>query len=133
MIDFAALRVFTETGDGDIAITFPLPQSRPEGRHALAYYRVHFTDLGSASTETANLVVSVDSKPHQTTSGPFDATLFTDRDLGIGTDGGEAIDEDEMHRWLVNSGWGHHFAWTNPDPGNIAWGLEAGLLAVDLL
>jgi len=107
----------TATGSGDIAHTFGL-----DCKYRLVFIRCHFT--GSAGT--ASFHISVDSA-----AGPaYDARLFmialagTDKDVHLRIGEG---DTGEPSAWTFQADDAIKIAWTNPDSGNITWGLEVGL------
>lgn len=105
------------TGTGDINHTFSL-----NGRFRLVFLRCHFT--GGAST--ASLAISVDSVNGST----YDTTLFTISQAGPGKDAHLRIgsgDTGEPAAWTFQDGDVVRVNWTNPDSGNITWGLELGL------
>ena len=107
----------TATGTGDIDNTFQLDK-----KYRLVFIRCHF----SGTTNSATFTVSLDSG----SGSAYDATLFTLTQAGVGRDvflrigGGDTGDPSA---WTFQSGDSVRVQWTNPDSGNITWGLEVGL------
>jgi len=105
------------TGSGSIDATFSL-----DLRYRLVFVRCHFA--GGAGTAT--FTISVDS----TRGSAYDTKLFTITQAGVGRDvnlrpGDEgAVDPSA---WTFQAGDKVWIKWTNPDSGNMTWGLEAGL------
>jgi hypothetical protein len=105
------------TGTGDIGATAQLGE-----RYRLAFVRCHFT--GSAGT--APFHVSVDSGK----GVAHDARLFTVTVAGTGNDVHLRVIEPAGNGpspWTFQPDDSVRIDWTNPDPGNITWGLEIGL------
>ena len=92
----------------------------------LSWARVHFAGSG---TGTATLTLKVDSQ-----AGPnWDATLRTWTGAGVSSAAGDAdvffrVPEDELVHYLFQANDEGVFEWTNPDSGNIIWGIEVGLI-----
>ena len=105
----------TATGFGDLDQVFSLDR-----RFRLVFVRCHFT--GSAGT--AAFVFSLDSA----NGSAYDARLFTITQAGTNRDVHLRIgDGDEPSAWTFQTGDALRLRWTNPDSGNITWGLEVGL------
>jgi len=107
----------TATGSGDIDHTFSLNR-----KYRLVFIRCHF----SGSSGTAAFTISVDSA----SGSAYDACLFTITQAGTNNDVHLRIgqgDTDEPSAWTFQSDDGVRIQWTNPDSGNITWGLEVGL------
>ena len=106
----------TATGSGDIDETFELDE-----RFRLVFVRCHF--VGTAGTDA--FAISLDS-----TAGPsYDALLFTVSQAGTSTDVNLRIEPTgagEPSPWTLQAGDKVRVQWTNPDSGNITWGLEVG-------
>ncbi|MFQ5591243.1 MAG: hypothetical protein ACE5HE_08785 [Phycisphaerae bacterium] len=107
----------TATGTGDILEAVALDR-----RFRLVFIRCHF----SGTSGTAPFAITVDS-----TNGPtYDALLYTINKAGAGRDVNfrvSAPESTEPSPWTFQAGDGVGIQWTNPDPGNITWGLEVGL------
>jgi len=107
----------TATGTGNIAHTFKLDQ-----RYRLVFMRCHF----SGTSGTVPLVISMDSG----NGSAYDSVLFTitqagvSRDVNLRIGGGDAEDPSS---WTFQETDAVRVDWTNPDSGNITWGLEVGL------
>ena len=105
------------TGSGNIDATFSLDR-----RFRLVFVRCHF----AGGTGTAAFTISVDS----TRGAAYDAKLFTITQAGVNKDvnlrigGDDAVDPSA---WTFQPGDKVWIKWTNPDSGNMAWGLEVGL------
>lgn len=107
----------TATGTGDIDHTFALDR-----RFRLVFVRCHF----SGTSGTAGLALSVDSGA----GAAFETKLFTITQAGKDEDVHLRIgegDTDQPSAWTFQSDDQLRIAWTNPDAGNITWGLEVGL------
>ena len=105
------------TGSGNIDATFSLDR-----RFRLVFVRCHF----AGGTGTAAFTLSVDS----TRGSAYDAKLFTITQAGVNKDvnlrigGDDAVDPSA---WTFQPGDKVWIKWTNPDSGNMTWGLEVGL------
>jgi len=105
------------TGSGNIDATFSLDR-----RFRLVFVRCHF----AGGTGTAAFTISVDS----TRGSAYDAKLFTITQAGVNKDvnlrigGNDAVDPSA---WTFQPGDKVWIKWTNPDSGNMTWGLEVGL------
>lgn len=112
-----AVETRTATGSGDVNHTFLL-----ERKHRLVFVRCHFT--GNAGV--ADFVLAVDSEA----GSAHDAVLFTvagagkDHDVHLRIGGG---DIEEPSAWTFQRDDALRLTWTNPDSGNITWGIEVGL------
>lgn len=105
------------TGTGDINHPFKL-----DGRFRLVFIRCHF----SGTSATAAFSIAIDSLA----GSAYDATLFTVSLAGLNKDVHLRIgsgDTGEPAAWTFQSGDSIRIKWTNPDSGNITWGLEVGL------
>ena len=105
------------TGSGNIDATFSLDR-----RFCLVFVRCHF----AGGTGTAAFTISVDS----TRGSAYDAKLFTITQAGVNKDvnlrigGNDAVDPSA---WTFQPGDKVWIQWTDPDSGNMTWGLEVGL------
>jgi len=112
-----AVAIKTATGTADMDQTFKLDQ-----KFRLVFVRCHF----SGTFGSADLAISVDSA----NGSAYDTKLFTvtaagtakEVHLRIGTQ-----DTGEPSAWTFQSGDSVRVQWTNPDSGNITWGVEVGL------
>lgn len=112
-----AVTTATATGTGDMDETFKL-----DCGFRLVFVRCHFA--GGAGT--APLALSLDSAG----GSAFDVRLFTVTLAGGGKDVNlriSATDSIEPSPWTFRSGDALRITWTNPDSGNMTWGLEVGL------
>ena len=106
------------TGTGDINHTFGLDR-----KFRLVFARCHFT--GAAGTAAFRL--SLDSE----SGSAYDALLFTITLAGVGKDVNLRIagsDAEDPSPWTFQAADLLRVQWTNPDTGNITWGLEVGLV-----
>ncbi len=107
----------TGTGSGDIDSTFGLDR-----KYRVVFVRCHFT--GTAGTN--QFALSVDSAA----GSAYDTELFTisqagkDKDVHLRVSGEDLANPSP---WTFGSGDRIRIQWTNPDSGNITWGLEVGL------
>lgn len=99
------------------------------GPFALVFLRAHFSDNASAATvKTADLAVYMHGSPHNVDlGGPWNAKLYVISGVGLGADANFRVPANEMAHWVIDDGFALRVTWTNPDPGKILWGLEAGL------
>jgi hypothetical protein len=112
-----AVAIKTGTGTVDIDQTFKLDQ-----KFRLVFVRCHFT----GTSGSADFTISVDSA----NGTAYDTKLFTVIDAGTTKDVHLRIglgDTGEPSAWTFQSGDSVRIQWTNPDSGNISWGVEIGL------
>jgi hypothetical protein len=107
------------TDETDRTARFSLP-----GRFSLVFVRAHFGDANG----TADMTLNIDSGHGQF----FDLRQYTFPAVGRTAADGDAdghlrIPEEELIHWTYEAGDAIVFEWTNPDSGNIHWGLEVGL------
>jgi len=105
------------TGNGNIDARFSL-----DVRFRLVFIRCHFA--GAAGTNP--LVISLDSIQ----GAAYDTRLFTMTKAGVGKDVNLRVPAEESadpSPWTFQGGDEVRVQWTNPDNGNITWGLEVGL------
>jgi hypothetical protein len=105
------------SGSGDVDETFSLDR-----RFRLVFIRCHF----AGGTGGSALEVSVDSEA----GSAYDTRLFTITQAGVGQDVNLRISADEAAEpspWTFQAGDAVRIGWTNPDNGNMTWGLEVGL------
>lgn len=99
--------------------------SWPEGKYVLSSIRAHF----SGGSGSADVIVNLDSG----TGPPFDAKLLKVTDLGTGGEDAHVriLPEEHIH-WLFDGLAGDEvvLTWTNPDSGNMIWGVEVFLIPV---
>ena len=91
-------------------------------RYRLVFVRCHFA--GAAGL--LPLTISLDS----VRGVAYDALLFTLSKAGVGKDTHFRIGSEEAtdpSSWTFQPGDAVRVQWTNPNPGNITWGLEVGL------
>lgn len=105
------------TGSGNIDTTFSL-----DLRYRLVFIRCHF----AGGTGTAPFTLSVDS----TRGSAYDTKLFTITQAGVSKDVNLRLGDEEVvdpSAWTFQAGDRVWIKWTNPDSGNMTWGLEVGL------
>ena len=100
--------------------------------HELAFWpvfvRVHFVRTGGVpGVDTADLELLVASLA----GSAWNTRLYTVPKKGVGADVNFRIPRDEREEWHLSASDGLRVFWSNPDPGNIEWGLEAGFEYVD--
>ena len=114
---FVAVLRKTASGSGDMDQTVGLDR-----KFRLVYLRCHF----DGTSHTEKLTISLDSA----SGSAHDARLFTitqagtNRDVHLRIGGGDLA---EPSAWTFQAGDGIRIQWTNPDSGNITWGLDVGL------
>ena len=118
-LDRARDRVITKyaSGSGNINNVFDL-----DVPFRVVFVRCHFT----GGTGTAGMILDINSAQ----GIPHDTRLTTITAVGAGTDvfytpGGAAIADPSS--WSFQSSDQLRVKWTNPDAGNMNWGLEVGL------
>lgn len=108
----------TATGTGNVDHAFTLDRA-----FRLVFVRCHFSGTPGVA---AALAISVDSAG----GSAYDARLFTITRAGVGRDVNLRITDEESAEpspWTFQPGDALRVQWTNPDDGNITWGLEVGL------
>ncbi len=106
------------TGTGDIDQAFQLDQ-----QYRLVFVRCHF----SGAAGKAALAISVDSGR----GAAYDTRLYTITRAGTSRDVNFRVSAEESQEpspWAFQVGDAVLVEWTNPDSGNITWGLEVGLV-----
>lgn len=104
-------------GNGHMDATFSL-----DVRFRLVFIRCHF----SGTQVRAPMNISLDASA----GADHDVLLFTFKRAGPGRDVNFRIGAEEAHDpspWTFQAGDAIRVQWTNPDPGNIFWGLQVGL------
>ncbi len=107
----------TATGSADVDQTFSLDR-----KYRLVFVRCHF----SGTAGTAAFTISLDSGG----GSAYDTRLFTVTKAGTSNDVNLRIgegDTGEPSAWTFQAADTVRIQWTNPDSGNITWGLEVGL------
>ena len=105
------------TGSADINSVFYVDQT-----FRLVFVRCHF----SGTMRTGALNLSLDSA----NGTAYDCDLYTITKAGPGRDINLRIPAEESAEpsaWTFQSGDTVRLQWTNPDSGNITWGVEVGL------
>ncbi len=113
-----AVLIKTASGTGDIEHVFKLDR-----KFRVVFVRCHF--VGTLST--AEFALSVDSA----SGSAFDTKLFSIAQAGGGQDVHLRTDDggtSEPSPWTFQTGDQIRIDWTNPDSGNITWGLEVGFV-----
>lgn len=107
----------SSTGSADINATFSL-----DVRYRLVFVRCHF----AGTSGTAPMTISLDS----VSGSAYDTLLYTLTRVGFNRDANFRIPANESvdpSPWTFQAGDAVRIQWTNPDSGNITWGLEVGL------
>ncbi len=105
------------TGSGNINATVSL-----DLRYLLVFVLCHFV----GGTGMAAFTLSVDS----TRGSAYDTKLFTITQAGASKDVNLRLGDEEVvdpSAWTFQPGDKVWIKWTNPDSGNMTWGLEVGL------
>ena len=134
MIDPNDLIILRDGGTGDMGDVTDnenrTARFRPQdysGRFCVVWVRMHFSGSG---TGTATCTMNVDSAAGDS----YDVALFEWEAVGKGTDAvlriGDTGDNQLAH-YLFDAEDDVVFKWTNPDAGNITWGIEIALKKVD--
>lgn len=107
----------TATGTGSIDHLFKLDRM-----FRLIYIRCHFVGTPGRNPFTLGVDAAAGSN--------YDAALFTINRAGTGRDVHFRLTAEEAAEpsaWTFQTGDAIRVRWTNPDAGNITWGLEVGL------
>lgn len=107
----------SSTGSADMNATFTL-----DVRYRLVFVRCHFT----GTSGTAPMTISLDS----VSGSAYDTLLYTLTRVGFNRDAHfriPAAESVDPSAWTFQTGDAVRIQWTNPDSGNITWGLEVGL------
>ncbi len=116
-LDTLSVVAKTATGTGDIDALVSLDR-----KFRLVYVRLHFV----GGTGVAPVVMSVSSAVGLV----YDTILYSINRAGMGMDVNLRVGLQELSEpssWTFQTGDGLRVQWTNPDPGNLTWGLEVGL------
>lgn len=94
-----------------------------EAGFVLVFLRVHF----SGGSGSANIIIGIDAY-----AGPaWDCELYTIESAGTGgLDVNLRVLSDELPHWVFQPRDRMTVTWTNPDSGNMLWGLQAGIAKV---
>ncbi len=111
------------TDETDETARFNLRELGLTGKYVLVFMRCHFSGTGSG---TADMLLKLDSV-HESF---YDVTLFTWQAVGASTDVFFRVGQDQAAHWVFQDGDELVFEWTNPDSGNIQYGIELGLALV---
>ena len=99
----------------------------PGHRIVPVFVRGHFNRIASSGTDVADMLMIVDSG-----HGVFyDNELHTFENVGEGYDAVLRVPEAELMHYITDVGDEIVFEWTNPDSGDISWGLEVGYIYAD--
>ena len=106
------------SGTGNMQVSL-----RPGGKFVVVFVRCHFRRLSGSGTDTAALTMDLDSD----LGTDFDVRLLTQSAAGVGADVHARFDLDTLDCWTFGDADALTFNWTNPDAGEIAWGLTVGI------
>jgi hypothetical protein len=106
------------SGTGNMQVSL-----RPGGKFVVVFVRCHFRRLAGSGTDTATLTMDLDSD----LGTDFDVRLLTQSAAGVAADVHARFDVDTLDCWTFKDEEALTFNWTNPDPGEIAWGLTVGI------
>ena len=108
-------------GDDNVPGTFRHPDNVP---WVLVSIQLHFRDLSGSATLTADCSIYRDRRSEQTA---WNGLLWKMLAVGIGAEGNLVIPPDELYLWTFDADEAVTLTWTNPDSGNIGWGVEVGV------
>jgi len=106
------------SGSGNMQVTL-----RPGGRFVLVFVRCHFRRTAGSGSDTANFTMDLDSD----LGTDFDVRLLTHSAAGVGSDVNARYTDESLDCWTFKDADALTFNWTNPDPGEINWGLTVGI------
>lgn len=106
------------SGSGNMQVSL-----RPGSRFVVVFVRCHFRRTGGAGTDTAAFTMDLDSDLGM----DFDVRLLTQAAAGVGSDVHARFDIDTLDCWTFGDNDSLTFNWTNPDTGEINWGLTVGI------
>lgn len=110
-------------GTGDIDHRFKLPGT---GRTRVVFCRCHFVIL-EGSGGSAGFALAVDDFA----AGSHNATLHHEAGVGTGKDINLIFPAERRDLYRVAPRQGYRAEWTNPDSGNVRWGLAICLEPVE--
>jgi hypothetical protein len=106
------------SGSGNMQVSL-----RPGGRFVVVFVRCHFRRTTGSGTDVATFTMDLDSD-----LGPdFDVRLLTQSSAGVSADVHARFDVDTLDCWTFGDSDSLTFNWTNPDAGEINWGLTVGI------
>jgi hypothetical protein len=108
------------SGSGNI--DWKVPEVSPNQLWALVSVKLHFYRFSGSGTDTATLTLSV----YRERDEKFNAQLYTFAGLGDANDLFFRVHERERDCWAFQAEDQIQFTWTNPDSGNLWYGLEVG-------
>jgi hypothetical protein len=106
------------SGSGNMQVSL-----RPGGRFAVVFVRCHFRRLSGTGTDTASFTMDLDSD----LGTAFDVQLLAGLTAGVGTDINRRFTIETLDNWIFADRDALTFNWTNPDPGEVEWGLTIGI------
>ena len=110
-------------GDDNVPGIFRHPLNVP---WVLVFVRLHFIDITGGAAGTADCSIFRDKR---TETVAWNALQWKMKDVGLTKDGNLVVPPEELYLWGFGADEAAVFTWTNPDSGNIGWGLEVGMAA----
>ncbi len=101
-----------------------VPPAPPGGDWALVSVEVHFSRASGSGTSTAALTLSRFREADE----KFNTELYSIAAAGDANDVALKIGDDERRAWSFEQADQVKVSWTNPDSGNLWWGLTVGYM-----
>lgn len=111
-----------EAGSGNIAYQVPPQYTYPYQPWALVFLRCHFSRETGSGSSTADMTLQV----QRDKDSKFDTLLYTFSAVGDDADVSLRIAAHERDQWYFDDGDQLLISWTNPDSGNLWYGLTVG-------
>ncbi len=127
--DPANIQVFSDSGVGDMGSLAIDTDANHAARFGLtvpyipSFIRVHFSGTGAT---LANVLINIDSMRGER----HDTILHTVKKRGLGVDVTWRVELHEMKDWILQGADALVLTYTNPHAGDLAWGIETGLIPV---
>jgi hypothetical protein len=113
-----SVELFQDQGTGDIDHAYGLPAD-----YYPVFLRVHFERITGSGTDTAELVFRADDQA----DGAQNHIVWRRAARGVDADVNLRFAPDWRETHVRSGGTKLRVAWTNPDAGDIRWGLQMGL------
>ena len=93
----------------------------------LVFIRAHFVRVAGSGTDVADFVIGVDAASEEA----HNYDLYTITGAGVGADVNFRVMPAEADHWRFKQDDVLRLAWTNPDAGDIVWGVNVGIRDFD--